>query len=215
MIFILRKLALDIIRWSRNSGRSRHCSQHLSSRMTKATPKHPPTAWRGQQRGQGQDLWVQRMGEGDGEAEVLWSGQRAASGGPAVTFWEWLNNNNTQPEMQGCWESTVGGLSWPHPRWLQPWSPWSGLCQGSGCSGSDGARWPRKGAAGRPTDPILREGPTGVATALQRPAISGLGTWARQGQCGTALSPGNYPQYWDFYMNNQVLGFWGSSVSFF
>ena len=43
-----------------------------------------------QQRGQEQDLCLQRMGEGHGEAEVLWSGQRAASGGQAVTFWEWL-----------------------------------------------------------------------------------------------------------------------------
>lgn len=26
------------------------------------------------------------------------------------------------------------GLSWPHPQWLWPWSPWSGLYRESSCS---------------------------------------------------------------------------------
>lgn len=61
---------------------------------------------------------------------------------------------------------------------------------------------------GRPTDPMLRMGTMGRATALLRSKTCDPQAWGPGGQLDTALSPENYPQYWDFHVNNQVLGHW-------
>lgn len=194
-------------------------------------------------------------GEGHGEAEVLWSGQTAACGGQAATFWkcsvclrptgarEWGKQGG-----EGRWgrdrETREAGRDfWPRISQSHKSSAWHDSGQGEHADKKDpisksvrsalGMEWRHGGTPtsnartlgdtvgsaghtlsgcspdpvvrplqgkwllqrgdstvtqeGRPTDPMLRVGTMGRATALLRSKTCDPQAWGPGGQLGTAL----------------------------